>query len=94
MIRTSLKAALFTLLVFASLTAAYAQTDIDQSAADRYADKKMKHLSLEEKVAQLMFVRAPLSFNNNKLRHEFEKNFSSHNVGGVCFFLIILIGRK
>ncbi len=86
MIRTSLKAALFALLVFASLTAAYAQTDIDQSAADRYADKKMKHLSLEEKVAQLMFVRAPLSFKNNKLRHEFEKNFSKLGVGGICFF--------
>ncbi len=86
MIRTSLKAALFALLVFASLTAAYAQTDIDQSAADRYADKKMKHLSLEEKVAQLMFVRAPLSFKNKKLRHEFEKNFSKLGVGGICFF--------
>ncbi len=86
MIRTSLKAALIAILALTSLTAAYAQTGTDRTAADNYADKKMKHLSLEEKVAQLMFVRAPLSFSNNKQRHEFEKNFSKLGVGGVCFY--------
>ena len=55
------------------------------SAANAWADKQMKHLSLEEKVGQLMFVRVPTSF-TKKTKREFEKNFSSHNVGGVCFF--------
>ena len=55
------------------------------AAANAWASKKMKHLSLEEKVGQLMFVRVPTSM-NKKQRREFEKNFTSYNVGGVCFF--------
>ena len=54
-------------------------------AAKQWADKKMKHLSLEEKVAQLMVVRVPLTM-TKKQQHEFEKNFTKYNVGGVCFF--------
>lgn len=54
-------------------------------AAKQWADKKLKHLSLEEKVAQLMVVRVPLTM-TKKQQHEFEKNFTKYNVGGVCFF--------
>ena len=55
------------------------------AAANTWADKKMKHLSLDEKVAQLMFVRVPQTM-NKKQQHEFEKNFTKRGVGGVCFF--------
>lgn len=55
------------------------------ASANAWADKKMKHLSLEEKVAQLMFVRVPLTM-TKKQQHDFEKNFTKRGVGGVCFF--------
>lgn len=53
--------------------------------AIKWADKKMKHLSLEEKVGQLMFVRVPTTM-TKKQQRAFEKNFSHHKVGGICFF--------
>ena len=55
------------------------------AAANKWADKKIKHLSLSEKVGQMMIVRVPLTM-TKKQQHEFEKNFSKYNVGGVCFF--------
>ena len=55
------------------------------AAAIRWADKQMKHLSLEEKVGQLMFVRVPLTM-TKKQQREFERNFTKYKVGGVCFF--------
>lgn len=54
-------------------------------AANIWTDKKMKHLSLEEKVGQLMFIRVPLTM-TKKQQREFERNFSKHKVGGICFF--------
>ncbi len=54
-------------------------------AAAQWADEKIKHLSLEEQIGQLMFVRVPLTM-TKKQQREFEKNFTKHNVGGVCFF--------
>lgn len=53
--------------------------------ANFWANKKMKHLSLEEKVGQLMFVRVPLTM-TKKQQKEFEHNFSKYKVGGICFF--------
>ncbi len=93
---TSLKSALLPLFVLLAL-AAPAQNStkktknsktvdtVGLAAANRWADKEMKHLSLNEKVGQLMFVRVPLTM-TKKQRHEFEKNFSKYEVGGVCFF--------
>ena len=54
-------------------------------AANAWADKQMKHLSLEDKVGQLMFVRVPLTMTKKQTK-EFERNFTRHNVGGICFF--------
>lgn len=53
--------------------------------ANLWAANKMKHLSLEEKVGQLMFVRVPQTM-TKKQQREFERNFSKYNVGGICFF--------
>lgn len=62
------------------------QTDTSGiAAANLWADKKMRHMSLEEKVGQLMFVRVPLKM-TKKQQREFEKNFSKYKVGGICFF--------
>ena len=44
------------------------------AAANIWADQKMKHLSIEEKVGQLMFVRVPLTM-TKKQQREFERNF-------------------
>ena len=55
------------------------------AAANIWADQKMKHLSIEEKVGQLMFVRVPLTM-TKKQQREFERNFTKHKVGGICFF--------
>ena len=69
---TSLKSALLPLFVLLAL-AAPAQNStkktknsktvdtVGLAAANRWADKEMKHLSLNEKVGQLMFVRVPLT---------------------------------
>ena len=54
-------------------------------AANQWADKQMKRLSLEERVAQLMVVRVPLTM-TKKQQDAFEKNFTKYGVGGVCFF--------
>lgn len=59
--------------------------DTAMSAANRWADAKMRHLSLEERVGQLMFVRVPMTM-TKKQQHDFEKNFSKRGVGGICFF--------
>ncbi|MCR5193444.1 MAG: serine hydrolase [Bacteroidales bacterium] len=61
------------------------QQDTAYQAAVEWAESKMKHMSLDEKVAQLMFVRVPLSM-NKKQKKQFEKNFTHIKVGGVCFF--------
>lgn len=96
--KTSLKTALLALLMLAvpatmqsqakqnapRKMAAVADT-VGVAAANRWADKQMKHLSLSEKVGQLMFVRVPLKM-TKKQQHEFEKNFTKFEVGGVCFF--------
>ena len=55
------------------------------AAANHWADKQMKQLSLSEKVGQLIFVRVPLMM-TKKQQNAFEKNFTRHKVGGVCFF--------
>ena len=55
------------------------------AAANAWADKQMKHLSLEERAAQLLFVRVPTSM-KKKQQREFEKYFTHYRVGGVCFF--------
>lgn len=57
---------------------------IDNSAA-QWAEEQMAHMSLEEQIGQLMFVRVPLTM-TKKQQREFEKNFSKLKVGGVCFF--------
>ena len=53
--------------------------------ANLWADKKIKHMSMEEKVGQLMFVRVPLTM-TKKQQREFERNFTKFEVGGICFF--------
>ena len=55
------------------------------TAANAWAVQKMKHLSLEEKVGQLMFVRVPTTM-TKKQQSKFERNFKKFNVGGICFF--------
>lgn len=55
------------------------------AAANRWADMKMKKMSLEEKVGQLMFVRVPKT-KTKKQQRQFEHNFTKYKVGGVCFF--------
>lgn len=55
------------------------------AAAYRWADNKMKHMSIEDKVGQMMFVRVPQKM-NKKQKREFEKNFRDFGVGGICFF--------
>lgn len=55
------------------------------AAANRWADQQMKHMSLTEKVAQLMFVRVPTSM-TKKQQKEFDKIIHNHRVGGICFF--------
>ena len=60
-------------------------SDTVYQEALKWADSKMKHMSLDEKVAQLMFVRVPLTM-NKKEKKQFEKNFTHIKVGGVCFF--------
>lgn len=57
---------------------------IDNNAA-QWAEEQMAHMSLEEQIGQLMFVRVPLTM-TKKQQREFEKNFSKLKVGGVCFF--------
>ena len=64
---------------------AAASKDTALAAANKWAVKKMKHMSLNEKVGQLMVVRVPLTM-TKKQQHEFEKNFTKYEVGGVCFF--------
>lgn len=65
---------------------AVAKDDIvKRSDADLWADKQMRHLSLDQKVGQLMFVRVPLTM-TKKQQTAFEKNFTKFDVGGVCFF--------
>ena len=54
-------------------------------ACNRWADSVMDRLSLEERVAQLMVVRVPLSM-DAKQKRKFEKLFTESHVGGVCFF--------
>ncbi len=53
--------------------------------ATQWADKKMSHMSLKEKVGQLMFVRVPTKM-NKKQKREFDKCFTTYKVGGICFF--------
>ncbi len=55
------------------------------AAANRWADKQMRHLDLDEKVGQLMFLRVPLTM-TKKQQNAFEKSISKYNVGGICFF--------
>ncbi len=66
-------------------TASKMKEDVNKAKALKWVDEKMKHLSLEEQVGQLMFVRVPLTM-TKKQQREFEKNFTKHKVGGVCFF--------
>lgn len=53
--------------------------------ANEWADKKMKNMTLEQKVGQLMFVRVPTRM-SKKQKREFDKNFTQYEVGGLCFF--------
>lgn len=53
--------------------------------ADAWADKKMAHMSLDEKIGQMMFLRVPTNM-TSKQQKEFEKIIRSHNPGGICFF--------
>lgn len=74
---------LIPLLAFGSGIAQTSESLISQ--ANQWADKQMKNMSLEKKVAQLMFVRVPSKM-TKKQQREFEKNFSHRHVGGICFF--------
>lgn len=58
---------------------------VGMAAANLWADKKMKHMSLTEKVAQLMFVRVPTNM-TKKQQKEFDKIIRNQHVGGICFF--------
>ncbi len=58
---------------------------VGMAAANRWADQQMKHMSLTEKVAQLMFVRVPAKM-NKKQQKEFDKIIHHYRVGGICFF--------
>lgn len=51
-----------------------------------WADSVMNTLSLKERIAQTMVLRVPLNM-NEKQQREFERLLSSHQVGGVCFFV-------
>ncbi|MBQ9587924.1 MAG: serine hydrolase [Bacteroidales bacterium] len=57
----------------------------NRAAANQWADKQMKQMSLEKRVAQLMFVRVPQSM-TKKQQREFDRLFSHTGVGGICFF--------
>lgn len=91
---TFLKKKLCLLLLVASLSSVVScplssyQPRLDTTglaAANLWADNKMKQMSLEDKVGQLMFVRVPLTM-SKKQQADFEKNFSKLKVGGICFF--------
>jgi len=52
----------------------------------QWVDSVANSLTLEEKIAQLLIVRVPLSNSKDKVQKEFEKNIQKYNVGGICFF--------
>ncbi len=58
----------------------FAQRDLE------WADSVMNTLSLKQRIAQTMVLRVPLNM-NEKQQKEFERLISSHQVGGVCFFV-------
>ena len=91
-----MKKALLLLIMTGAVITAFAQSnksakknhayrDTTALAANRWVDKQLAHMSLEERIGQLLFVRVPQTM-TKKQRHEFEKNFTKHAVGGVCFF--------
>lgn len=51
-----------------------------------WVDSVANSLTLEEKIAQLLIVRVPLSSSKDKVQREFEKSLQKYNVGGLCFF--------
>lgn len=55
------------------------------AAANAWADQQMRHMTLNQKVGQLLFVRVPVSM-NKKQQKAFDKNFTDFEVGGICFF--------
>ena len=54
--------------------------------ATRWAEEVMSHLSLEQRIAQLMVVRVPLNMDDKQAR-EFSERMNGYGVGGVCFFV-------
>ncbi|MBQ8703819.1 MAG: serine hydrolase [Bacteroidales bacterium] len=50
-----------------------------------WAEKMMEHLTLEQRIAQLMVVRVPLNLDDRQAK-EFSDRMNGYGVGGVCFF--------
>ena len=85
---SSLKYALLFLLLAPLSFSARATEPADTgrvAAANKWADTKIKQMSLIDKIGQLMFVRVPQKM-NNKQKAAFEKSFTKYHVGGICFF--------
>lgn len=73
----------FAFFLLLGFSAAYSQSSIDK--AIRWADSVFRTLSPEEKIAQLMIVRAHSNLGSKHVQQVTEL-IQRYNVGGLCFF--------
>ena len=52
----------------------------------QWLDSVMEHMTLEERIAQLMVVRVPLNMSDEQA-DAFARTMNGYGVGGVCFFV-------